>query len=722
MNERDNNLYQRRIRPRRLALLFLFCFMLSFALLAACQTDEPPEEPTAEATKAALAPAEEPTDVLEPTSEPEPTQPVAEQETAEPPDEPTATAEPVETAIPSPTPTPVEVTETITPGLAPEGALVSVFMESQVGVLLDEIPEAYRDDLVQALLERPESYWEELARRQILLTRRRLNFRNFVYDNKGQLPLPPQGLWQVTLDPDGPRRVEVGAAPLTHDLLTISYTFTSTLLSDADSVAETEPALAETGGRWDEPFILPLDPDLLLQRTDNACINEAGFPPNSYDSQNAFVFFDYTCQADSAGVLGCHRSQLPGQSCLEAMTSRIGVNETAVQFERLPWDADLAEAVRVGQVTTLEGPDLKVVGSDLDVNRIIYRYFSPDSCALAEQCVSDSGWRRILQFNGTVHNVGAIDLDIGAVNVSNPLNALFQYNSCHNHFHFSDYGDFYFAGGEQNFSSKQAFCVESTDRFSNNEWSPLTHSFTCRFQGVQAGWVDEYHAGLDCQWIDITDVEVPTEGISVTLGFTSNPDQFLCEGTPEFDEQGNPVWVPSGLETPDGQDINRPACEFVPDWEVNNDDSRELFLLPAGGMMTSACPGGEIGPLRNCGFNEQLNGLTLPEEAEEPEVDLPAGAFACRPGRQVQLTCSLEEDSAAQVLRVCEFSHELGGGTACLEQDALANQIVTGAENAFDFTCPAERDESEPGGAYTFYTTPLFDEGLSQPVSCVVTE
>lgn len=724
MDQRDSSIYRQRIRPRRLAAVFLVCFMGLFAMLVACQTDSRPDEPTAETTKAALAPAAEPTNTAEPTPEPEATQPPVEQETAEAPDEPTATAEPEETATPAPTAMPIEATDLITPGLAPEGALVSVFMESQVGVLLDEIPEAYRDDVVQALLKRPESYWEELARRQILLTRRRLNFRNFVYDNKGQLPLPPQELWHVALAPDGPRRMESGSAPLTHDLLAISYTFTSTLLSDAVSVAEAEPALDETGGRWDEPFIFPLDPDLLLQRTDNACINEAGFPPNSFDSENAFVFFDYTCQADSAGVLGCHRSQLPGQSCLEAMASAIGVTETVVQFERLAWDPDLADAVRVGQVTTLEGPDLQVVGSDLDVNRIVYRYFRSDSCALAEQCVSDSGWRRLLQFNGTVHNVGAVDLDIGAVDVSNPLNALFQYNSCHNHFHFSDYGDFYFAGGEQNFSSKQAFCVESTDRLSNNEWSPLTHEFTCRFQGVQAGWVDEYHAGLDCQWIDITDVEVPAEGISVTLGFTSNPDQFLCEGVPEFDEQGNPVWVPSGLETPDGRDINRPACQFVPDWDVNNDDSRELFLLPVGGMMTEACPGGEIGPLRNCGFSAQLEGVTLPEDVDEPEVELPAGegAFACRPGRQVQLACSVEDESAPQVLRVCEFSHELGAGTACLEQDALANEIITGDEGEFSFTCPAERDEREPGGAYTFYTTPLFEEGLSQLVSCAVVE
>jgi hypothetical protein len=731
MNNHDSIIYRERIKPRRLALLSLISLLVLLTMLAACQTEdqteEPSRQPAGEMTDSALeavvtsTATSEPT--TEPATEPEPTQTTVVQDTTEPQEEPTATAAPAETVEPSlPAATSDEVAELVLPGDAPEGALVSVLMESQAGVLLDEIPEEYRETVAQALLDRPESFWEGLARRQVLLTRRRLNFRNFVYNNKGQLPLPPQELWHIVLDPGGPQRVEVGNGSLSHDLLAISYTITSTLLTDAASLAEAEPALAEVGGQWDEPFIFPLDPDLLLQRTDNACLNEAGFPPNSFDSENTFVFFDYTCQADSAGVLGCHRSRLPGVSCLEAMNNSIGTVETVVQFERLEWDDDLAGQVRVGEVTTVEGPDLKVVGSDLDVNRIVYRYFEPDSCALAEQCVSDSGWRRLLQFNGTVQNVGAVDLDIGAVNVSNPLNALFQYNSCHNHYHFSDYGDFYFAGGEQNFASKQAFCVESTDRISNNEWSPLTHSFTCRFQGVQAGWVDEYHAGLDCQWIDITDVEVPAEGISVTLGFTSNPDQFLCEGTPEFDEQGNPIWEPSGLETPDGREINRPACDFVPDWDVNNDDSTELFLLPVGGLVTEPCSGGQIGPLRNCGFSAQLTGVSLPEEGEDSDVELPEGAFACQPGQQVQLACSVGEDASPQVLRVCDFSHELGIGTACLELDALANEIVAANESEFSFSCPAERGEKEPGGAYTFYTSPLFEEDATQTVSCTVVE
>jgi len=351
----------------------------------------------------------------------------------------------------------------------PEGALVAVEMDGRVGVLLDEIPEDMRDGVAQSLISRPEADWLDLARRQVKLTERRLNFRNFNYPGKGQLPLPPEELWLIELVGDDPVRRTVQG----HDLVTVDFSFASTLLSDSVSVSESEPALEEVGGIWQEPFDLPLDPDLLLQRTGNACLNEAGFPPNSFDSENAWVFFDFACEAGSAGPLGCHRNQLAEMSCVEALENSIGGFETSVVFERLEWDQSMADEVRVGEVTHVDAPDLKVVEQDLGNSRVAIRYFPAESCALLEQCVDDSGWRRLLQFDATVHNVGGKPLHIGPVVAADPAYNLFQYNACHDHFHFSDYGDFFFSDAEQNVSSKQAFCVESTGRKqagSTNTW------------------------------------------------------------------------------------------------------------------------------------------------------------------------------------------------------------------------------------------------------------
>jgi hypothetical protein len=257
----------------------------------------------------------------------------------------------------------------------------------------------------------------------------------------------------------------------------------------------------------------------------------------------------------------------------------------------------------------------------------------------------------------------------------------------------------------------------------------LTHPYTCRFQGVQAGWVDEYLAGLDCQWIDITDVPVDPEGTSYSLGFTSNPDGFLCEGTPVRDDNGNLVWEESGLTSEDGTPIRRPQCEFVPNWDVNNDESRDLTLLPSGSFVTEPCANGELDPRRNCGFQPQSGGLELPlaDDQDEsrtrtPQSDLgiPAGAFPCNPGEPVQMTCSVEEPSNPQIVRICDYSSVLETGVGCVFSDALANSLLAAPGIQVGFTCPLGRDENEAGGLFSLYTTPLFDEDDVQQVSCIV--
>ncbi len=622
---------------------------------------------------------------------------------------------------PSATPKPTNTRELPDP---PEGALISVSLEGQVGVLLDERRESYRDDVASGLMDRAETYWDDLARRQVRLTKRRLNFRNFIYAGRGQLPLPPESLWSITLDPAGPERLDIEG----HDVVLSNYVFSSTLLTDVFSPAEAEPRLGVIGGTWEEPFVLPVDPLYILQRTDNACMNESGFPPNSVDSENAWIFYDYTCQGNDGGILGCHRTRLHPQSCVEALKYRVGTIRTEVRFERLEWDDALADRVRVGDLTHEEGPDLKVVGEDLEINRIIYRYFQPDSCALAEECVKDSGWRRLLQFSATVHNVGAVTLEIGRVVSQNPLNNLFQYNSCHAHYHFSDYGDFYFSGEEDNLSSKQAFCVESTNRLSNNEWAPLTHNYTCSNQGVQAGWVDEYVAGLDCQWLDITDIEVEPGGSSYSLGFLSNPDRFLCEGEPVLDANGNLEWEATDLIDPNGLPLNRPLCDFVSDWDVNNDNSIEINIKQSGSYVTDPCEGDQLGELRNCGFTPQINGVEIPRSEDDVTVDQTRstpqtkypGSFSCDPGERTLMSCSVEDDRFPQVLRLCEFSAVLGVGLGCTYQDSLANDIVGIEPAEFSFTCPFIRDEQEPGGLFALYTAPLVAGEVRQTVSCEV--
>ncbi len=599
---------------------------------------------------------------------------------------PPATANPPQaTTAPSATPeaAPEATTEAPTPtrmirdGDGPEGALIQVSVESQVGLLLEDFPTEMRERVAAALLQQSEAEWLARAERQLRHTRLRLNYRDLFRPGRGQLPLPPRDQWSFALLPGGPQRQSVAG----RDFVLAGYTMSTTILSDAASVVAAEPALGEAGGVWEEPFTLPLDPDLLLQRTGRACINDNGFPPNSVDSENAWYFYDFW-----------------RTTCRDQLARHNGAVETVVRFERLPWDAALADSVRLGPLTSQDAPEVGVVAAGLEDNRIVYRYFAPGDCALEEGAVNAGGWRRLLQFEATVHNMGAVALDLGPATES-WANNVFKYAPCHAHTHYRFFGEFFLPNVTAQTTSKQAFCLLSSSRLSNHELSPLTHRYTCRLQGIQAGWADEYMAGLDTQWIDITELELAPQGETVGLGFTFNPHRFLCEGEPLRDENGRQLWEPSDFTTEDGEPINRPRCEFAPGWEDNNEAVTSVFVPPTGSFVTMPCAGGAAGPLRNCGFSE----LLLEDQAP-----------LCRPGEPVEIALRLPEAAPPQVVRACEWSDALGAGVACAYEDALANVVVAAEGAALSFACPTVRDRAPAGangpppGGYALYTAPVW--------------
>ncbi|HEY8944981.1 MAG TPA: lysyl oxidase family protein [Polyangiaceae bacterium] len=588
-------------------------------------------------------------------------------------------------------------------------ALVSTTLASRVGILLDEIPEAHRERAAELALNQTEEAWVARARAQILLTTYRLVFRNFYYDDaegKGQLPLPPPEVWDIELKGE-PARMQT---PDGHDVVAVDYELTSTLFTTSDSVVRAESALGQRGGTWAEPFVFPIDPELLFQRTGYACMDEAEFPPNSVDGENVATFFDHECTADDTE---CHITETPELDCTTALERAVGAYETEVVFERLPWDEDLAERVRVNAVTNQTGADLEVIADGLDNNRVIYRYIEEDSCAIAEGCVGGPGWRRLLQFDASVQNLGAQALEIGDVNyylepggeTELSRRNIYVYSDCHEHYHFAHYGDFRLGTGTDELGNKQAFCLQSTNRYSNNEHSPLTHDFgSCDFQGIQAGWGDDYGAGLDCQWLDVTNVDTSTGPVSAALTFQANPDEFLCEGVPVLDEDGNPTFEPSGKVTEDGASVERPVCDSMPEWDANNRGERTLTLPVEGGLIHTPCTRGQMGPLRDCGF---VSGAGVLKEVE------------CPRGQTLSLSCAVRSDSAPAVLRTCEYSALLEQGVACVYRDSITNSVIDVEPTVVEIECPAARDRQELGGTVSLYTAPLLP-GEAMEVVCEV--
>jgi len=597
------------------------------------------------------------------------------------------------------------------------GALIEVTAKSRVGVLLDEVPESSRDRVAEALLAKPEAFYIERAKRQLALASYRLNFRPFFYDDdsgKRQLPLPPEKVLDLRLlegkGGDKVRRETVEG----HDYVLADYSLHAVVVTDAESPGKSEPDLAEVGGVTEEPFTFPIDPELLLQRTGYACMDEDEFPPNSVDGENVATFYDQDCEAavteDETENSDCHITQQPDESCLDALDRAVGKVETNLHFERLGWDDALAEQSRVGAVTNATGADLAVIGAGLENNRIIYRYIDANSCAVQEGCVSGTGWRRLLQFDASVRNQGAQALNIGDVDYFVSMTPttlgdhnIYVYSECHHHYHFSHYGDFVLRTPDSYIGNKQAFCLQSTARYSNNESSPLTNPYSgCDYQGIEAGWGDDYGAGIECQWIDVTGM-ADAAPINAKLDFKSNPDQFLCEGgEPILDANGDPTWVPTTLTPATGHPVDKPACTFAPGWDQDNTDAYPVTLpLDGNGYVTAPCTRGQLGPLRNCGLVKQDDTLH------------------CTPGATVTLSCTVPAAAAPHAVRVCETSAVLKTGIPCIQAEALAvGTVDTGTAATVSFTCPGARDANEPGGGYALYTGPIFPDDPAQTVSC----
>ncbi len=115
--------------------------------------------------------------------------------------------------------------------------------------------------------------------------------------------------------------------------------------------------------------------------------------------------------------------------------------------------------------------------------------------------------------------------------------------------------------------------------------------------------------------------------------------------------------------------------------------------------MTSKCkyPYFTIGPKRDCEF-------VLFEENND-----------CQPGNAVLKKCRNNGVNNI-VLRFCEYSRELGTGTACRYNDdsLLANQVIKSQEELnISFTCPGPRDNIiETGGKFSVYIGNLLNEGV----------
>jgi hypothetical protein len=167
--------------------------------------------------------------------------------------------------------------------------------------------------------------------------------------------------------------------------------------------------------------------------------------------------------------------------------------------------------------------------------------FVSTDCAVVEGCITTTGTRKLLRFDTATQNIGNADLTIGDPS----QNACFMWSDCHQHYHFKGVGKYtlYEADGTTvaAVGHKQGFCLEDVETIPDLNPQPANPAdpYTCNYQGLHVGWEDVYPAGVDCQWIDITDVPPGQYIVSNIV----NPEHYLPESNYNNNEARAPVTI-----------------------------------------------------------------------------------------------------------------------------------------------------------------------------------
>ncbi|MFZ5553318.1 MAG: lysyl oxidase family protein [Bacteroidota bacterium] len=164
------------------------------------------------------------------------------------------------------------------------------------------------------------------------------------------------------------------------------------------------------------------------------------------------------------------------------------------------------------------GPDLTVVQSTIESSLSVSDIVAT-SCQVAESCLTGYGTRRIINFTTHIKNIGPTDYYIG-----NPTNnpGQFTNGNCHGHWHYEGYAEYILyktTGQPLPIGFKNGFCVLDLECSGGG-----TYQYGCGNMGISSGCGDIYSAGLDCQWIDITDVDPGDYILAVKVNWDQSPD------------------------------------------------------------------------------------------------------------------------------------------------------------------------------------------------------
>lgn len=166
-------------------------------------------------------------------------------------------------------------------------------------------------------------------------------------------------------------------------------------------------------------------------------------------------------------------------------------------------------------------PDLTIVQpqfiSSLNIGTVTA---AAGDCRVIENCLTGYGTRTVINFDTYIKNIGNADYYIGEP-ATNP--GQFTFNNCHGHAHYEGYAEYrlYKPNGQMiPIGFKNGFCVLDFDGCPDGG----TAKFSCSDMGISKQCGDIYASGLDCQWIDITDVDTGSYVLASKVNWDQSAD------------------------------------------------------------------------------------------------------------------------------------------------------------------------------------------------------
>lgn len=163
-------------------------------------------------------------------------------------------------------------------------------------------------------------------------------------------------------------------------------------------------------------------------------------------------------------------------------------------------------------------PDLIVLENTIKTS-IYLTSINASNCQVVEGCLTGYGQRDIIRFTTHIKNIGTADYYIGSP-TSQP--SQFSWGNCHGHWHYEGYAEYimYDAQGEAiPVGFKNGFCVLDLECSDGGD-----ATYGCSNMGISRQCGDIYGSGLDCQWMDITDIDTGSYTMVVRVNWDNAPD------------------------------------------------------------------------------------------------------------------------------------------------------------------------------------------------------